>query len=651
MAQQQPTSRRDRPWLLPYNRRLRNLHSISLRNLSLNVSPSSRPRGKTIDDDAVPNTLVSPAKLVALRENKTLGHSRSSSDLRRVLEDGSQSDVDRTEAEEGSPKKEPAPKAHDTGNGTPRTPPRPSFARLRRRSTLEWANASPQSRQERLEGMTSERMADVFFSLHVPGVDEPIYVSEVVEHTMNPTFRSIDLEVTAPGTTRLDQLTVRVWTKSAKWHAWRQLLDVSLNLRELQFLGKHLESIERRLPQNAIVFHISDGVYTTFNSVAEYTPPMPAAPLGRANSTRVSPTSSFDALLRLSKLDDSIQDALATRNKIAADLESILQENNLAIVDRDSVAEAGDRLKTIEYAKRTVSKQLDKARAQQAEKRTSLANRRDLMSKDTTQNDRQAEEMRDGRADTPETRSHLEQGKKDIQNQRRRICEDLQKVYPIHPIKNKTLAFTIRGLPLPNSEDVDASPPETIAAALGHVAHVLQLLSFYLGHPLAYPVNPRSSTSTVYDPISLLPSEARKATSADGEKMLRTYPLFSRGVPRFRFEYALFLLNKNIQLLLETHFGVRVLDIRHTLPNLKYLLYVATAGEGELPARKAGGVRGLMRGGARGVTSRTASSDSASSLSGLLWHGTKQPEDGKGQGAVESLKRNAGALDRRGKAG
>lgn len=482
---------------------------------------------------------------------------------------------------------------------------------------------------------------------------EPIYVSEVVQHTMNPTFRSIDLDTTAPGTTRLDQLTVRLWVKGAKWHAWRQLLDVSLNLRELQFLGKHLENLERRLPQNAIVFHMSDGVYTTFNSVAEYAPPLPAAPLGRANSTRALPTSSFDALLRLSKLDDSIQDALATRNKIAEDLEAILQENKGALVNRDRVPEAEDRLKTIEYAKKTVSKQLEKARTQQAEKRASLANRRDLMSKDTSQNDEKAKEMRGGRGQTPETRKQLEQGKKDIQNQRRRICEDLQKVYPIQPVKNKALAFTIRSLPLPNSEDIESSPPETVAAALGHVSNVLQLLSFYLGHPLAYPVNPRSSTSTVYDPISLLPNEARKVTSAEGERTLRTYPLFSRGVPRFRFEYALFLLNKNIQLLLETHFGVRVLDIRQTLPNLKYLLYVATAGEGELPARKAGGVRGLMRGAPREDGSRAASSDSASStLSGLLWSGGKQQqEDGKAKGAVDSLRRNAGVLDRRGKAG
>ena len=42
--------------------------------------------------------------------------------------------------------------------------------------------------------------------------------------------------------------------------------------------------------------------------------------------------------------------------------------------------------------------------------------------------------------------------------------------------------------------------------------------------------------------------------------------------------------------------GLRMVDQRHTLPNLKYLLYVLTAGKGELPVRKRGDVRGLGNG-------------------------------------------------------
>lgn len=458
---------------------------------------------------------------------------------------------------------------------------------------------------------------------------------------MNPTFRSIDLSTSGPGNTRLDGVTVRFWVKTVKWDAWRQLLELSINLRELQYLGKHLEDLQRPLPQNAVIFHLPDGVYTSFISLADYTPP-PVVPLARANSSRALNTSSFDALLRLSKLDDSIQDALATRNKLAADLEALFDANKDSLIDRDRVAEAHDRLKTIEYAKKTVFKQLDKARKQQEEKRASLASRRNLMTQDKKHRAEQAATMRDGRPNIPRIRTQREEHRKAVHAQRRRICEDLQTLYPIHPIPNKALAFTIRSLHLPNTESTDSEPPDKLAAALGHVAHLLQLLSFYLAQPLPYPLNPRSSTSTIHDPISLLKTNSTSSTNTEkAELALRTYPLFPRGVPRFRFEYALFLLNKDIQLLLESAFGVKALDIRQTLPNLKYLLYVATAGEGELPARKAGGVRGLMRGG-----SRSASNDSASSaLSGLLWHGGgKENGSGKGsgKGAVESLRRLGG---------
>lgn len=162
-----PINRAEAPsWLLPSNRKLRNLVSISLRNLNLTPTSPGRKRGKTIDDDALPNTLKSPAKLVALREQKALGMSRSSTDLRAVAENAV------TEAEDantnGSPK---GGKEKRRQSATVESPRRPEFRKLRRRSTLEWTQSSPQTRQKRLEKVTKERMADVFFSLHVQGIE------------------------------------------------------------------------------------------------------------------------------------------------------------------------------------------------------------------------------------------------------------------------------------------------------------------------------------------------------------------------------------------------------------------------------------------------------------------------------------------------
>ena len=158
--------RRDRPWLLPSNRKLRNLVSISLRNLSLDAPATGRRRGKTIDDDAVPHTLKSPAKIVALREQRVLEHSRSSDDLRKVAEESEgTSAVEDGGNGDGSPVKGKAKAVADS------TPIRPKFGRMRRRSTLEWVNATPQRRQERLERLAEERMVGVFCSLHVKGIE------------------------------------------------------------------------------------------------------------------------------------------------------------------------------------------------------------------------------------------------------------------------------------------------------------------------------------------------------------------------------------------------------------------------------------------------------------------------------------------------
>lgn len=118
-----------RPLLLPQNRRLRHLQGIYLRNLNF-----ERPRVKTTDDGDL--NKGSTNKLDTHTNGHTLHHAASSESLRE----------------------------------------RPAGAR--RRST-NLANKSPISRQRHLELAIESRAADVFFSLHVDGVEDPVYISEV----------------------------------------------------------------------------------------------------------------------------------------------------------------------------------------------------------------------------------------------------------------------------------------------------------------------------------------------------------------------------------------------------------------------------------------------------------------------------------------
>lgn len=374
------------------------------------------------------------------------------------------------------------------------------------------------------------------------------------------------------------------------------------------------------------------------------------------------PTSTFDALLRLSKLDDSIQDAISLRDQLAAELESIVERNREALAAKSRVAEAVDFVKTIDYAKATVEKQLRIARKSREQKQQALKTRRELLAQGRQEQTQGTESITRSRLDLVDLRSQHAKIQTQISQQRRRICEDLQNIYTITPLPDRSLAFSIRNLHLPNSEDLDLAAPEIVAGALGHAAYVTQLLSFYLAQPLPYPVTPRSSTSTIADPISIMKATATiKPTTSNNNTTTpfwappsldpaRTFPLFSARMPRFRFEYAVFLLNKDIETLLSNCFGVRVLDIRQTLPNLLYALYCATAGEGELPARKAGGVRGLLRarkaGGAMEIgTGEVLETGRGTSMPGSTTYIDMDKD--KEASALTSLARNQQAQERR----
>lgn len=203
--------------------------------------------------------------------------------------------------------------------------------------------------------------------------------------------------------------------------------------------------------------------------------------------------------------------------------------------------------------------------------------------------------MASSREKLQDNRKLVEETEALINGQRRRICADLSEVFPITPIPNAPpLSFQICNIPLPNST-YDAATSrkldeDVLSAGLGLVTMLTRHLQFYLSHPLPYPLYPYGSRSHARDDISQL---------TDRDSPRREFPLYlPRGgstTGQWRFEYAWFLLNKDIESLCASQ-GLKVVDIRHSLPNLKYLLYVCSAGSEDVPERKKGGVRGLWLG-------------------------------------------------------
>jgi hypothetical protein len=448
-------------------------------------------------------------------------------------------------------------------------------------------------RQIKLEDITKTRMADSWFSIHCDGIDTPVYVSEIVENATNPSFKAFDLNVCGPKVSRADCLTLKLWVKATTMEEYLLLVELQLCLQSLQFLGKSLDSFHQPLPSNSVLFHLTDGVYTNLTGIpSSNTMILPGAP--KFSDGVVLPTSSYDALMRLANLDECIQDALATREKLESQISAILEKNHHAMTLTSDASRALDKLALTKHAVAAGKKQLRATCKRREELIASIKARREAMERGRYSQEKARSHLPDAQLKLAACSKVLKQNTEETKGQIRRISEDLLAIYPIEPIPDKPLAFTIAGLALPNSNfgDIDR---DTVAAALGYTAHLVHLLSFYLSVPMPYPVNPYLSSSLIQDPVS--------ASLAQ-----RTYPLYPVNV-QYRFEYGVFLLNKDIEFLLNK-LSLRALDIRHTLPNLKYLLYILTAGTSEIPARKAGGIRGLLQGRLTPSLSRRGSEDS-----------------------------------------
>jgi len=444
----------------------------------------------------------------------------------------------------------------------------------------------------------------------------------------NFNFRLFELGELDSPITRSSTLIIKVWTK--RHETWSLLLEDDVDLRALNWLGT-LQNVH--FPPNSLVFHMIDGIYSLELSNKYPAPTKQPAPL---------PTSSYNTLMRLATLDNSVQDAIATRDALAQQINELLEREtkNELPAEQDRAAYANRCLAQQRRAVDAARKKNDELRASIAARKAAIAEGRALQKRAETDVENAAEKLTHSKESVARTKDQ-------IRGQRRRICEDLSRIFSIVPVPNPSggppapLSFQICGTPLPNTTydptALKSSDEDQLSAALGHVAQLTHNLQYYLSAPLPYQIHPYGSRSSIRDDISQLPETQRE------------FPLY---VPRggssaqYRFDYGWFLLNKDIEALCVSQ-GLKVVDIRHTLPNLKYLLYVCSAGTEELPERKRGGVRGLWAGRMRsfGIPSVDGNNDAASSLGGGSRRGSDASDaTAAGKHHREELQRKAVGL-------
>ena len=286
--------------------------------------------------------------------------------------------------------------------------------------------------------------------------------------------------------------------------------------------------------------------------------------------------------MQLSNLDNCIQDALSTREKLTEQIKEVLEDQSDSRTIIISASQAEDTLQRTQRSLSTCQKQVQTTRQRCESLRAKLDSRREAIATGRDAQKKAEAQLKAGESTIASLKDSHKTVKKDLSGQIRRIGDDLGSVYAISPSADGSLSFTVNGLHLPPASALAEKDVVTTSAALGHVAHICYLLSFYLSTPLPYPITIHGSTSTIQDPISgSMPSEAA-----------RIFPLFLKGAVEYRFEYGVFLLNSDIELLMSKQ-GARMVDVRYTLGNLKYILTVITEGRGEIPGRKRGQIKGL----------------------------------------------------------
>lgn len=283
-------------------------------------------------------------------------------------------------------------------------------------------------------------------------------------------------------------------------------------------------------------------------------------------------------ILQILQLQRQMLEEKEKINEAGSDCSSILTAKKDNSVDRIvRIGEDRERQRVL-LAKRDATREFVKQKKREIQDRNEALHRRrarlEIARRLLTNRQKAYEELRRKMTQLSKVRLNIEAK---IYARRVVMLRQVEYIYPIDLIDGAQLLFGIVDIPLMNrdgNEDnhankekrngtkVDQSD-DIVSSALGMVGQMVALISAYTDAPLHYPIATAGSRSVIQDGISVMSGP-------------RAFPLYSKGVERYRYEYGHFLLNKDIEQLMN-HAGITILDIRNTLPNLKNLIVTLTA--------------------------------------------------------------------------
>ncbi|TPX32040.1 hypothetical protein SmJEL517_g04771 [Synchytrium microbalum] len=360
----------------------------------------------------------------------------------------------------------------------------------------------------------------------------------------------------------LDRFILKVWARLHDASEYHLIVETEVSLKHLDFVSNELTQVDANWPPNYILFGL-EGVYFTIGDelaprLVDQTHPDDDAPVVKVDGNKIRPSYKYDAIAKIVAAQQEIWELQCSNCSLVDEAQQLMaspthdkapltrkyrdQKSRISLIEKEITSFTQDiqadrhRLKDLQNTILSRRRQLQDSQVSREAIRHALESRRDLLS---------------GKK-TDVSKSTLS-----ISRRQRELITNLKDIFPIEQSTFDVLTYTICGLRLPNA-DYTGQDDEKIATALGFTAHLICMIAFYLEVPLRYSPRPMSSRATIIDGVSQQYQDNNE------------FPLFSRGSDRFRFDYGVFLLNKNVEQLMN-HVGLNVSNLRNTLPNLKIL--------------------------------------------------------------------------------
>uniref|UniRef100_A0A8C7MTC0 UV radiation resistance associated gene n=1 Tax=Oncorhynchus kisutch TaxID=8019 RepID=A0A8C7MTC0_ONCKI len=401
-------------------------------------------------------------------------------------------------------------------------------------------------------------LLDTYFTLHLcleDRISRDFYKSEVIQDSLNPTWRSLDFGMLPDLLdTSVSCFVVKIW--GGREEHFILLIEWKVNLDGLRYTGQQIRS---RNP-NEIIFGLNDGYYAADFDHKDHSERKKNSLL-QVDQSSVRNSYSVFSLLRLHTAQRAIKQTQVTVQKIGKDIEEKLRTTT-ACTKRKKERECMQlRLGTLRSELERQRKALGRETDLQQKERAVLQKKEEAFSTKHRSLELERESLTEQQKECTAKRELFLKSNAQLTFRCRQLLSELSYIYPIDLVTTAANQsdYVICGVKLPNSEDFQAKDDGSVAVALGYTAHLVLMISCFLQIPLRYPVIHKGSRSSIKDTITDKLSEKE-----------REFPLYPRG-ERFQFEYGVYLINKNIAQLRYQH-GLSTPDLRQTLPNLKNFL-------------------------------------------------------------------------------